>query len=362
MASLEGSSIDVFLELNLRVKDTSISTEHKLHVVLDGASSPARSRQKLFSSVAGKLQSQQQLPEAWHEKATFTAGGSGALVSPTHALRVAQCALRNPAAVASALHGAVSKQQGSDVAEVKLRGELDISSAKGSKRKRLSDESDAGTVAKKVKVKVEGKSSTGNSSEATAARAASRGDAATTQVQKAYSRIGLLLPETNDALAKFPSRAEAAASGVFKRKLKVGENATQARMNRYLASSHAKTCRKAVSNYQRLSGHTALLRSSFKSQPPILQPPILQATASASDAPPLEEEKLTHASAAQKAFRELGQAGYFAQYSVIASHDLELRADLPLGMVALLHLHTLITLGRLDIEMDYNKALGVILR
>ena len=78
------------------------------------------------------------------------------------------------------------------------------------------------------------------------------------------------------------------------------------------------------------------------------------------DAPPPQEQKPTHAGVAQQAFKDLGQAGFFVQYSADESDALS--TDLPPGMVALLHLHVLITLGRLGSLMDYDTVLRVILR
>ena len=222
ISPLEGSSIDVVLDLNLRTCTKDAPTNHQCHVVLDASTSPSSLRKKLFSSVGAKLKSEHQLPGTWPEQVTFTAGTSKAQVSPTHALKVAQNALRKQGAVTDALHGAVSKEDGSDVATVKLQGELDMSSGKGSNRKRRSGESDAKTEVKKLKVKVEGKASKGSGSEEPAGKkGTSRGDPATTQVQKAYSRIGLLRKETTDALAQVPSKSEASASDTFKRKRKV---------------------------------------------------------------------------------------------------------------------------------------------
>ena len=126
--------------------------------------------------------------------------------------------MRKPGEV-QALYGAVSKAEDSETAVVKLRAELELSSTKS---KRSSGESEPRTAIKRQKVKPEGKAR-GTSEASTAAKGPGRGgDPVTCQSQQAYSRIALLRPEVKDALAEVPSKADAKASGAFKRKIKVG--------------------------------------------------------------------------------------------------------------------------------------------
>lgn len=89
----------------------------------------------------------------------------------------------------------------------------------------------------------------------------------------------------------------------------------------------------------------------------LFKPQLPQAEKDAA-APPTEP-KLTHTAVAQRAFKDLGQSGYLVDYSADNS---TLDAGLPLGMVALLHMHILIILGRLRTKVDYDKVLGIILR